>query len=624
MNSANGKTDFTTNNQESGVDEPALVKSDGRFVYVANGDILVVWDAITGDMVTNITMPAFNNTQGGYWGTSLRVKANAAAGLPTSITWYPKAQIQSLLFKDNSLVLFINGYGYANHDDIKVVSMYGDLLATRIQVYNTATLASNGVLVLQKEIDVNGYFRDARLIGSSIHLVTVASVSSGFLWAPINKFQQNHSDLSTEEYVANVTTFAKEELIPTFVDGLLSEMCLNCNGNFAQINMWQLQPSNNTIFEEKIYGAGILKTLIQVYSFDLLDTSGNFNFSLSGAFMPSFWGYTYATDEMLVLTAQSWYWDALLNGTTETTFLLGLKVDKASTRLHTVGVLDGCLFNQYALDIFEGTLRAATSILWLWSFSLDEENSGGGFPQQQSILRNDVTTFEIPTAAGEELAVVGKAERIGKEGQVFSSVYFFDKIAYAYAYYAGNDGTNPLHILNVTDPANPSVVGLLEINNFTPSYLYSMTGDSTLLLAVGMGMIEYGLDLVVIDAMDPGSPVVVQRHDTNEGSSALNVMITDSTNFNYLSLGSDYGLAIISMHIYNATNSFDVLFDGFIVFDVSHNGISERMRISQGSPEYEIYNGISLVFNGDMMTMKGNSSLSTNLDSGEMVWQSLF
>jgi hypothetical protein len=46
-----------------------MMKSDGRFVYEANGDILLVWNVMTGKVVTSITMPAFNNTQGGYWGT---------------------------------------------------------------------------------------------------------------------------------------------------------------------------------------------------------------------------------------------------------------------------------------------------------------------------------------------------------------------------------------------------------------------------------------------------------------------------------------------------------------------------------------------------------------------------
>ena len=298
-----------------------MMKSDGRFVYEANGDDLLVWDVMTGEVVTNITMPAFNNTQGGYWGTTSQ--ADAAAGLPSSLTWYPKAQIQSLLLKDSCLVLFINGYGYANQVDIQVESISGDLRATRIQIYSTASLASNGNLVLLKETDINGYFRDAFLIGTNIHITTVSSISRARLSDPLYNFQQAHTNLSTGEYEAAVTIFAKEELISTFVDHLISELCIRGNGNVTQVNMWQSQPSNNTSFDQHIYGEGILKVLLQVFSFDLSHTSHCFDFSLTQAFMPSFWGYTYATKEMLVLTTQEWYWDPLLNGTIETTFLFG-------------------------------------------------------------------------------------------------------------------------------------------------------------------------------------------------------------------------------------------------------------------------------------------------------------
>jgi hypothetical protein len=170
-------------------------------------------------------------------GNYLRVKVDAAAGLPPFITWYPKAQIQSLLLKDSCLVLFIIGYGYANQDDIPVEPVSGDLMATHIQIYSTASLASNGDLVLLKETDINGYFHDAFLIVTNIHITTVSSINRAHLSDPLYNFQQAHTNLSTGEYEAAATIFAKEELIPTFVDCLISELCIRGNGNVTQVHM---------------------------------------------------------------------------------------------------------------------------------------------------------------------------------------------------------------------------------------------------------------------------------------------------------------------------------------------------------------------------------------------------
>ena len=293
-----------------------------------------------------------------------------------------------------------------------------------------------------------------------------------------------------------------------------------------------------------------------------------------------------------------------------------------STTLHTVGMLNGCLFNQYALDIFEGNLRVATTILSFWSFAVVDENSA--FPKQQLIFKNYITILEIPGDTGKALEVVGITEIFGKDGEDFTSIYFFEKIAYAYD--SSIDATNPFHFVNVTDPTNPKVVGLLEISNFSSSYVYSMTGDNTLLVVLGREINDFGLELAVIDALDPVMPVVVQRYvvETDKGSLSFSAVRYDTAVFQYLSLGLDFGLVILSINIFNTTESSDILFDGFIVFDVSRDGISERFQISQVSSDYRHNHGKSLVFNGNLMTMKGNSTLSTNLDSGKIVWQSTF
>jgi uncharacterized secreted protein with C-terminal beta-propeller domain len=79
-----------------------------------------------------------------------------------------------------------------------------------------------------------------------------------------------------------------------------------------------------------------------------------------------------------------------------------------STTLHTVGMLNGCLFNQYALDIFEGKLFVAITILSFWSFAVVDENIA--FPKQQLIFKNYITILEIPGDTVKVLEEVGQTE----------------------------------------------------------------------------------------------------------------------------------------------------------------------------------------------------------------------
>lgn len=69
-------------------------------------------------------------------------------------------------------------------------------------------------------------------------------------------------------------------------------------------------------------------------------------------------------------------------------------------------------------------------------------------------------------------------------------------------------------------------------------------------------------------------------------------------------------------------------FDGFFAYDVSRNGISERLNVSHVQSEnfYGCYYQAnlperSLVFNGNLTTMKGHSVLSTDLNTGEQGWK---
>jgi hypothetical protein len=55
--SAAGANDFSTNNHEEVVDESDFDKSDCVYSNAAYGDVIVIWDAATGELVANYTLP---------------------------------------------------------------------------------------------------------------------------------------------------------------------------------------------------------------------------------------------------------------------------------------------------------------------------------------------------------------------------------------------------------------------------------------------------------------------------------------------------------------------------------------------------------------------------------------
>jgi len=310
--------------------------------------------------------------------------------------------------------------------------------------------------------------------------------------------------------------------------------------------------------------------------------------------------------------------------------------------------------SQYSLDIVDGYMRVATTVQSYWPYYYFMEDASENAtnvkarPVPEFITKNYVTVLEIPKSNGGqpgELKVVGQTDSLGDNGQLFSTVRFFDTVAYLsiadFGYFpTNNTAVEPYFlVMNLTNPADPKVAGALEDIPGFSSYLHPLNSANTLMLAVGQDVDVNGwfsgLSLTVFDASDPATPLTLQRHvvqPVGDDSYTYSDATWDFDAFRYLSLPNDAGIVIIPLTIqadWNSTTSTTSAgnFDGFVVFDVSKNGITERTRISHVNSEdfwgcyYNAYlPSRSLVIQGDLMTMKGHSVVSTNLDSGNVTW----
>ena len=262
--------------------------------------------------------------------------------------------------------------------------------------------------------------------------------------------------------------------------------------------------------------------------------------------------------------------------------------------------------------------------------------------------QNFITILEIPSVVNDtlgELKVVGQTESFGKEGEVFTSVRFFDDIAYCVTF----EVIDPFYVVNLTDPFNPKSVGVLENVTGFSSYLHPMNSANTVILAVGQEAnattgLSSGLQLTVFDASNPIKPVTLQHYtvETEQYGSSDSEAGWDFKAFRYLSLGDDSGIVIIPVTIigswnessFGAGTNFDpmffggpIVFDGFVVFDVNTSGITERVRISHvnSTDTLGCYSNANLparsfAYTGNIMTLKGHSVVSTNLDTRDQKW----
>ncbi|HEX3090125.1 MAG TPA: beta-propeller domain-containing protein, partial [Ilumatobacteraceae bacterium] len=149
------------------------------------------------------------------------------------------------------------------------------------------------------------------------------------------------------------------------------------------------------------------------------------------------------------------------------------------------GEVPGQLLNQFSMSEYEGDLRVATTT-----------TSWDGTTPSTSAVR-------VLRPAGNELTQIGIVDGLGTTEQIYA-VRFLGTQAYVVTFRQ----TDPLYVVDLSDPAAPALSGELKIPGYS-SYSHPV-GDG-LLLGVGQagtddGRIQ-GTQLSLFDVHDPANPV---------------------------------------------------------------------------------------------------------------------
>jgi hypothetical protein len=151
------------------------------------------------------------------------------------------------------------------------------------------------------------------------------------------------------------------------------------------------------------------------------------------------------------------------------------------------GAVPGRLLNQFAMSENNGDLRVATTTDG-WNFGEQSESS-------VYVLRPN----------GESLDVIGSVGGLGKTEQI-RAVRFLGDTAYVVTFRQ----TDPLYVIDLSDPTNPALDGELKIPGYS-AYLHPV-GEG-LLLGVGQDATDsgqtLGTQLSLFDVSDPTNPQLI-------------------------------------------------------------------------------------------------------------------
>jgi len=149
------------------------------------------------------------------------------------------------------------------------------------------------------------------------------------------------------------------------------------------------------------------------------------------------------------------------------------------------GEVQGRLLNQFAMSEYNGDLRVATTT-----------DNWGNFGDQSE------STVYVLRPKGTDLEQISSISGLGK-GEQIQAVRFIDDIGYVVTFRQ----TDPLYVIDLSDPASPVLAGELKIPGYS-AYLHPV-GDG-LLLGVGQDATDEGrttgTQLSLFDVSDPANP----------------------------------------------------------------------------------------------------------------------
>jgi hypothetical protein len=324
----------------------------------------------------------------------------------------------------------------------------------------------------------------------------------------------------------------------------------------------------------------------------------------------------------------------------ESTFVLGFDISGATPRPFAFARAPGRPLNKFATDLYEGHLRIATT-------KTDWSNTNTDI----STTVNQIFVFKVPTDENQdhEMELVGwtNPEEIGKKNELITAVRFMGDRAYVVTF----EQTDPFYVVDLATPSAPTVIGELEIPGFS-QYLHELELDDQRFM-LGIGREDDAIKIGLFDISDEKNPIQSAFHLEKQASSAAG---TDSLAFRYLPVSQ---LLIIPKSEWTWTENGN--FDGFVVYSVNATHITPvhesklrlrrlfcfcmvrhcsqffvRLHLShsfvflvQHVDSQSMYRGCwynaylqprSLVFQSKLTTLLSHSVLSTDLETGDTLW----
>jgi hypothetical protein len=408
-------------------------------------------------------------------------------------------------------------------------------------------------------------------------------------------FLEASGSTNPEQYVEASYTQAQQEAVPRFVEKLTAQLGMGDSGfpNLVRISLFQNEYSGAGI-EGLTFPNGILNTVNLIHSFSLAGVDATTTapaVTSSGAFLPGYWAQFYGSTTHLIIAGQGQRIDAQSEFTVGSTNFLSFAISGATATPEAIGMVDGYLINNYAIDVLDDHVRAGVSINHQWFFLTDPMPMMEGDPAAtdgtttttmpaqsgNSTTENYIVILTLPGANGAEAGVMQETGRLhlGKPNELFTALRFYDNVAYAVTF----ERKDPLYVLDLSDPTAPRVASELSDLGFS-SYLHSLNADHTLMLGIGQAALANGTvtgtKLSVYNMIDPLNPFVATEY-VFQNTETMSAYTSAEYDPKSLRVVPTMSLVSLPFNVYNYQSGYQ--FNGFWTFFVNETTIAKECEL---------------------------------------------
>ncbi|MFH1790272.1 MAG: beta-propeller domain-containing protein [bacterium] len=575
LGSSEGGIDYSqTNVQVQGVDEADIIKTDGKFIYALVGKDLYL------------------------------IKANPASSSEI---------ISKISFKDRPLNIYIDNDRLAvfGYEDLVALKEYSHFRRRNpFTFFKIFDISDPKNPKLERTFDIEGNYKNSRMIGDYVYLVTDSYDYYYIEGEPISPRLIEDGKELANSCVGNAKCFAPDIYyfdIPYDNYNLTTITAINISDKTAGVtgesyilsgneDMY-VSPNNIYItYTKNISEYQLLMEVMQEVVVPLLSSTeqqrikaieGVQNYVLSrnekmqkiNQIIERYLATLSIAkvdeiEKQAELKLKSKYKD--ISKELEKTVVHKIAIDKGKLEYKTSGSVTGKVLNQFSMDEdANGYFRIATTKNQTWSY-LEDINT---------------ESYNNLYVLGSDLKIIGKLEGFASTERIYSVRFMQDR-----AYLVTFKNIDPLFVIDLKDPAKPAILGQLKIPGYS-DYLHPY--DNTTLIGVGKetetnewgGVTTLGVKISLFDVSEVSNPTQLSSYSFG-GRGSDTIVSYDHKAFLF-SLDKNLMVIPVTLRHDSASTGWGKLaFRGAAVFSIDKtNGIKLQNKLDHSdgidsSPDY--------------------------------------